>query len=72
MAASLLLVQGLTRLRRLEAVRLDFISNRSHELRTPLALLKALTKPCASERERISSLAAIRPERDLACTWRKV
>jgi|SRR5271157_334498 len=41
---SLLLVQDLTRVRRLEAVRRDFISNVSHELRTPLASLKALTE----------------------------
>jgi len=41
---SILLVQDLTRLRRLETVRRDFISNVSHELRTPLASLKALTE----------------------------
>jgi two-component system phosphate regulon sensor histidine kinase PhoR len=41
---SLLLVQDLTRLRRLETVRRDFVSNLSHELRTPLASLKALTE----------------------------
>jgi two-component system, OmpR family, phosphate regulon sensor histidine kinase PhoR len=41
---SILLVQNLTRLRRLETVRRDFISNISHELRTPLASLKALTE----------------------------
>src|SRR5215208_2296693 len=41
---SLLLVQDLTRTRRLETVRRDFISNISHELRTPLASLKALTE----------------------------
>lgn len=41
---SLLLIQDLTRLRRLETVRRDFISNLSHELRTPLASLKALTE----------------------------
>jgi len=41
---SLLLVQDLTQLRRLETVRRDFISNLSHELRTPLASLKALTE----------------------------
>jgi two-component system phosphate regulon sensor histidine kinase PhoR len=41
---SLLLVQDLTRTRRLETVRRDFISNLSHELRTPLASLKALTE----------------------------
>ena len=41
---SLLLVQDLTRVRWLETVRRDFISNISHELRTPLASLKALTE----------------------------
>ena len=43
-SGSLLLVQDLTRVRRLETVRRDFISNVSHELRTPLASLKALTE----------------------------
>ena len=43
-SGSLLLVQNLTRVRRLEKVRRDFISNVSHELRTPLASLKALTE----------------------------
>ncbi len=38
----LMLLRDLTRLRRLETVRRDFISNISHELRTPLASLKAL------------------------------
>jgi two-component system phosphate regulon sensor histidine kinase PhoR len=41
---SLLFVQDLTRVRRLETVRRDFISNVSHELRTPLASLRALTE----------------------------
>ncbi len=41
---SLLLVQDLTRIRRLETVRRDFISNLSHEIRTPLASLKALAE----------------------------
>lgn len=41
---SIVLVQDLTRLRRLETVRRDFISNLSHELRTPLASLKALAE----------------------------
>lgn len=41
---SLLVVQDLTRIRRLETIRRDFISNISHELRTPLASLKALTE----------------------------
>jgi len=38
----LLILQDLTRVRQLETVRRDFISNVSHELRTPLASLKAL------------------------------
>jgi two-component system phosphate regulon sensor histidine kinase PhoR len=38
----LVIVRDLTRIRRLETVRRDFISNISHELRTPLAGLKAL------------------------------
>lgn len=41
---TLLLFQDLTRVRKLETVRRDFISNISHELRTPLASLKALTE----------------------------
>jgi two-component system phosphate regulon sensor histidine kinase PhoR len=41
---SLLLMQDLTRVRHLETVRRDFVSNISHELRTPLASLKALTE----------------------------
>ena len=41
---TLLLIQDLTRVRKLETVRRDFISNLSHELRTPLASLKALTE----------------------------
>ena len=41
---SLLLVQDLTHVRRLETVRRDFVSNISHELRTPLASLRALTE----------------------------
>ncbi|MFL7791527.1 MAG: ATP-binding protein [Anaerolineae bacterium] len=38
----LVILQDLTRVRQLETVRRDFISNISHELRTPLASLKAL------------------------------
>jgi two-component system phosphate regulon sensor histidine kinase PhoR len=41
---ALILFQDLTRLRQLETVRRDFISNISHELRTPLASLKALAE----------------------------
>lgn len=42
--STLLIFQDLTRVRRLETVRRDFISNVSHELRTPLASLKLLTE----------------------------
>lgn len=41
---SLVILQNLTPLRRLQVVRRDFISNISHELRTPLATLKALVE----------------------------
>lgn len=41
---SLLILQDLTPVRRLETIRRDFISNVSHELRTPLASLKALVE----------------------------
>ena len=40
----LVILQDLTRIRRLETVRRDFLSNISHELRTPLATLKALVE----------------------------
>ena len=42
--ACLVILQDLTRVRQLETVRRDFISNISHELRTPLASLKALSE----------------------------
>jgi len=42
--STLLVLQDLTRMRRLEVIRRDFVSNVSHELRTPLASLKALTE----------------------------
>lgn len=40
----LFILQDLTRIRRLETIRRDFISNISHELRTPLAGLKAVVE----------------------------
>ena len=40
----LVIIQDLSRIRRLETVRRDFVSNISHELRTPLASLRALTE----------------------------
>lgn len=42
--STMILLQDLTQLRKLETVRRDFISNVSHELRTPLASLKALAE----------------------------
>jgi two-component system phosphate regulon sensor histidine kinase PhoR len=42
--STMILLQDLTQLRRLETVRRDFISNVSHELRTPLASMKALAE----------------------------
>ena len=47
--STLLVFQDLTRMRRLETVRRDFVSNVSHELRTPLASLKALTETLQSD-----------------------
>ena len=40
----MLIIQDLTRVRHLETVRRDFISNLSHELRTPLASIRALAE----------------------------
>ena len=40
--ASLIIVQDLSHVRRLETIRREFISNISHELRTPLAAVKAV------------------------------
>ncbi len=40
----LVVLQDLTRIRRLETIRRDFISNISHELRTPLASLRAIAE----------------------------
>lgn len=39
----LLVIQDLTRVRQLEKIRSDFVSNVSHELRTPIASIKALS-----------------------------
>jgi two-component system phosphate regulon sensor histidine kinase PhoR len=46
--STLFLFQDVTRIRQLETVRKDFISNISHELRTPFASLKALTETLLS------------------------
>lgn len=42
--ACIVILQDLTRIRRLETIRRDFVGNISHELRTPLASLKALVE----------------------------
>ena len=42
--SSMILLQDLTMVHRMDMIRRDFISNVSHELRTPLASLKALTE----------------------------
>jgi len=44
----LFLFQDLTRLRQLEIIRRDFVSNVSHELRTPLASIKLITETLQS------------------------
>jgi len=41
---TLLVLQDLTELRRLETVRRDFVTNVSHELRTPIAAIKAMVE----------------------------
>ena len=41
---ALLVFRDLTRLRKLEAVREDFVANVSHELRTPLSLIKSASE----------------------------
>jgi two-component system, OmpR family, phosphate regulon sensor histidine kinase PhoR len=43
-SGSVVLLQDLTELRRLETVRRDFIANISHELRTPVASLEVLSE----------------------------
>ena len=42
--STLFLLQDVTKLRKLENIRRDFVSNVSHELRTPLASLKAIAE----------------------------
>jgi two-component system phosphate regulon sensor histidine kinase PhoR len=41
---TLLVLQDLTELRRLETIRRDFVTNVSHELRTPIAAIKAMVE----------------------------
>ncbi|MFP3897505.1 MAG: ATP-binding protein [Anaerolineales bacterium] len=56
--AYLVILQDLTRVRHLEMVRRDFISNISHELRTPLASLKALVDTLREEKPIAEASAA--------------
>ncbi len=46
--STMILLQDLTLVHRMDRIRRDFISNVSHELRTPLASLKALTETLLS------------------------
>jgi two-component system phosphate regulon sensor histidine kinase PhoR len=43
-SGGLAIIHDLTRLRRLETIRRDFVSNISHELRTPVSSIKALAE----------------------------
>lgn len=44
MSGSLVVFQDISKLKRLEQVRQDFVSNVSHELRTPIASIKAMAE----------------------------
>ncbi len=44
LAGSIVVLHDLTRVRRLERVRQDFVANVSHELRTPITGIKAMTE----------------------------
>ena len=54
---ALLILRDLTELRRLEAVRRNFVSNISHELRTPLAAIKVLVETIQEELGQRSEVA---------------
>ncbi len=54
-AGALLIVQDVSAIRRVDAMRRDFVANVSHELRTPLAAIRAMV-------ETLSLRAARRPE----------
>ena len=58
-------LQDVTRLRRLEAVRRDFVANVSHELKTPLTAIRGLVEtllddPEMSQETRVRFLAKVR------------
>ena len=53
--ATLLVLHDITRLRRLESVRKEFVANVSHELRTPLSLVKGYIETLADGGEALSS-----------------
>lgn len=49
--ATLLVLHDITRLKRLEMMRRDFVANVSHELRTPLTIIKGFAETLAEENE---------------------
>lgn len=51
---TLLVLHDITRLRRLEAVRREFVANVSHELRTPLSLIKGYVETLADPEAKVS------------------
>lgn len=67
---AVLVLHDITRLRRLESVRQDFVANVSHELRTPISAVKAAVEalrstppPDADQRERFTGIIARQADR---------
>ena len=70
---AVLVLHDLTRLRRLESVRQDFVANVSHELRTPVSAVKAAVEalrsvppPTEDQRERFTGIIARQADRQEA------
>lgn len=57
---SLIVLHDVTRLRRLEVVRRDFVSNASHEIRTPVAAIKMAADTLAEEGQSVDPATAER------------
>lgn len=57
---SLIVLHDVTRLRRLEVVRRDFVSNASHEIRTPVAAIKMAADTLCEEGEAVDPTTARR------------
>ncbi len=53
--ATLLVLHDITRLKRLEVIRRDFVANVSHELRTPLTIIKGFAETLAEDDKTLSS-----------------